>query len=60
MRETRFNDWIKDRIEQYGFVENQDFVSFLENTKKPKGGRPSIEYTLTLDMASNPNCGAAM
>ena len=26
--QTRFNDWIKNRIEQYDFVENQDFVRF--------------------------------
>ena len=23
-----FSTWIKNRIEQYGFVENQDFISF--------------------------------
>ena len=46
-----FANWIKDRIDQFGFVENQDFVSFLENPKKPRGGRPSAEYHLTLDMA---------
>lgn len=46
-----FANWIKNRIEKYGFVENQDFVSFLETTKKPSGGRPSREYYLTLDMA---------
>lgn len=46
-----FSTWIKERIDQYGFVENQDFVSFLGNTKKPKGGRPSVEYAITIDMA---------
>ncbi len=25
------------------FVENQDFLSFLENTKKPKGGNPKLD-----------------
>ena len=29
-------------------MENQDF---LVATKKPNGGRPAIEYHLTLDMA---------
>jgi phage anti-repressor protein len=42
-----FANWIKDRIEQFGFVENQDFVTYLEN---PKKGRPRQEYALTLDM----------
>ena len=46
-----FAHWIKDRISQFGFVENQDFVSFWENPQKPQGGRPSEEYHLTLDMA---------
>ena len=45
---TRFNDWIRERIEQFSFVENQDFVTFTEN---PVKGRPSLEYALTLDMA---------
>ena len=46
-----FANWIKRRVENYGFVENQDFVSFLVATKKPNGGRPSQEYYITLDMA---------
>ena len=46
-----FANWIKHRVEKYGFVENQDFVSFLVSTKKPNGGRPSQEYFITLDMA---------
>ncbi len=67
---SRFNDWIINRIKEYGFLENKDFVSFTKNLvkpnahqenqgvmsfgknlPKPKGGRPSIEYHLTLDMA---------
>lgn len=43
-----FATWIKDRIEQYGFVENQDFVSFSEI---PENGGRRIEYALSLDMA---------
>ena len=46
-----FANWIKHRVEKYGFVENQDFISFLVATKKPNGGRPSQEYYITLDMA---------
>ncbi|WP_083091354.1 antA/AntB antirepressor family protein [Acidithiobacillus ferrivorans] len=47
----KFATWIKDRIDQFEFVENQDFVSFSEKSEKPQGGRPSEEYHLTLDMA---------
>ncbi|WP_273724641.1 antA/AntB antirepressor family protein [Bartonella sp. AU18XJBT] len=48
---VRFNDWIARRIEEYSFQENQDFVSFTQKRVKPKGGRPSTEYHITLDMA---------
>ncbi|QGA55854.1 hypothetical protein GHC20_01625 [Brucella sp. 2280] len=45
---TRFNDWITARIRDFGFVENEDFVTFTEN---PVKGRPTKEYALSLDMA---------
>ncbi|WP_375643787.1 MULTISPECIES: antA/AntB antirepressor family protein [unclassified Bartonella] len=48
---SRFNDWIINRIKEYGFLENKDFASFTKNLVKPKGGRPSTEYHITLDMA---------
>lgn len=46
-----FSTWIKDRIESFGFVENQDFVVFTDFGENLKGGRPSKDYALTLDMA---------
>lgn len=49
--QTKFADWIKQRIAEYDFIENQDFVSFSQNCEKPKGGRPTTEYAITLDMA---------
>ena len=45
---TKFADWIKNRINEYDFVENQDFLTFTKNLVN--GGR-SIEYYITLDMA---------
>ena len=60
-----FSNWIKSRIEDYGFIENEDFIrspklasgklkefsgvfaKFGENL----GGRPKVEYHITLDMA---------
>ena len=47
----QFANWIQERIEKYGFVENQDYEVFKENLKNSKGGRPSKEYALSLDMA---------
>ena len=46
-----FSTWIKDRIEQYGFTENQDFAVFAEIGENPQGGRPRVEYALSLNMA---------
>jgi phage anti-repressor protein len=51
----RFADWIKNRIEQYGFVENEDFATIhkimkRENARR-QGATKLIEYALTIDMA---------
>ena len=46
-----FSTWIKDRIEQFEFVENQDFIVFTNFGENPSGGRPSKDYHLTMDMA---------
>ena len=40
----KYTTWIKDRIEQFGFVENKDFVTFSENSEKIGKGRPRKEY----------------
>ena len=47
----QFANWIQLRIEQYGFVENQDFQVFNQKVKNSNGGRSRIEYALSLDMA---------
>ena len=44
----QFSHWIQDRIEQYDFIENNDFVTFSQNGLK---GRPTAEYAISLDMA---------
>lgn len=43
-----FSNWIKDRIEKYGFIEGADFTP---NLAESTGGRPGIEYRLSLSMA---------
>ncbi|ELE3209029.1 antA/AntB antirepressor family protein [Campylobacter coli] len=45
--DTKFADWIKNRINHYDFIENQDYIIELVYTK----GRPRKEYYVTLDMA---------
>ena len=48
-----FSDWIKNRIEQYDFVENQDFVKLHKKMELSKTGQVAIEYYITLDMAKH-------
>lgn len=43
-----FSNWIKDYINEFGFVEG---VDFSPNLAKSTGGRSAIEYTLSMDMA---------
>lgn len=43
--------WVKDRIEQYGFEEDGDFVVIREIPKNSSGGRPRIDHHISLDMA---------
>ena len=47
----QFANWIQERITKYGFVENQHYEDFKENLKNSNGGRPQIEYALSVDMA---------
>lgn len=65
-----FSNWIRGRIQDYGFEVDVDYVvnvaeedvskgssvadlarGFRQNGRKPHGGRPNIDYFLTLDMA---------
>lgn len=47
----QFADWIKNRIDKYGFVEGLDYEVFHNFIKNPQGGRPTTEYALSIDMA---------
>ena len=44
-----FSTWIKARIDQYGFVENQDFTRF--HRKMEANNATIIEYHISIDMA---------
>ena len=43
---TQFGNWISDRISDYGFTQNEDYIIVTERTL----GRPRKEYHITLDM----------
>lgn len=45
----QFSNWIQERIEKYGLIENQDYEVLNNFVKNSDGGRPSIEYILKLD-----------
>ncbi|EER8031156.1 phage antirepressor Ant [Escherichia coli] len=49
----RFASWITERIEEYGFVENQDYIllSNLGKQTSGRGGHNRKDYHLTLDTA---------
>ncbi|EHK2735229.1 antA/AntB antirepressor family protein [Salmonella enterica] len=48
----RFASWITERIAEYGFVENQDYVIASQNREaKTRGGHNRKDYHLTLDTA---------
>ncbi len=46
---SAYKDWLP-RMVEYGFVEGEDFCSFLSESG---GGRPEINHRLTLDMAKH-------
>lgn len=46
---TRYNDWFL-RMCEYGFTEGTDYYSKMSKTSE-KGGRPSVDHILTLNMA---------
>ena len=41
-----YSTWIKDRINEYGFIQDEDYLVITERTN----GRPRKEYHITLDM----------
>ena len=42
----QYTDWIKNRISEYGFIQDEDYFIITERTN----GRPRKEYHITLDM----------
>ena len=46
-----FSTWIKNRIEKYEFVENQDYIMLHKKMELSKTGQMGVEYHITLDMA---------
>lgn len=47
---TPYTQWF-ERMCDYGFEENVDYISFSQKSEKPQGGRPSVDHVLKIDMA---------
>jgi phage anti-repressor protein/phage antirepressor YoqD-like protein len=46
-----FSTWITGRIDQFDFSHGEDFISDTIPQNGGKGGRPLVEYFITIDMA---------
>ncbi len=47
---TPYTQWF-ERMQEYGFMENIDFIGLSQKSEKPFGGRPSQDHQIKLDMA---------
>ena len=45
-----FTNWMKQMI-GYGFNEHADYEVYSKNGENPSGGRPSVDYRMTIEMA---------
>ena len=43
-------NWMKQMI-GYGFNKHADYEVYAKNGENPSGGRPSVDYSMTIDMA---------
>ena len=47
---TPYTQWF-ERMAEYGFVENEDYIGLSQKCEKPSGGRPSMDHQMTIEMA---------
>ncbi|MGC3819327.1 antA/AntB antirepressor family protein [Acinetobacter sp. G11] len=50
---AEFSHWIKRRISQCKFEENFDYIVFVKKDENLKGGRPTTEYFISVDMTKH-------
>ena len=48
---TKFADWWTSRIAEALFIQGEDFETSSLKNEKPQGGRPALDYVLTVDAA---------
>lgn len=47
---TPYTQWF-ERMCDYGFTENLDYIGLSQKCEKPLGGRPQQDHNLTIEMA---------
>ena len=50
---AEFSHWIKRRIAQCKFEENFDYMVIVKKDENSKGGRPTTEYIISVDMTKH-------
>jgi len=45
-----FSTWIKSRIDKFGFIEGEDFISFHKKMEREIGATSRVEFIVTIDM----------
>lgn len=49
----QFANWIQQHISRHEWVEGTDYGVFNADVKNPQGGRPTIDYALSIQMAEH-------
>ena len=50
---AEFSHWIKRRISQCKFEESYDYMVIVKKDENSKGGRPTTEYIISVDMTKH-------
>ena len=48
----QFTNWIKQRVDKYGFIENEDYVTLARKVDQVSGAKHLKEYYLNIDSAN--------
>lgn len=49
----QFNKWVENKMVKKGFINEVDYIVLDKKVQNLKGGRPTTEYSLTIDTAKN-------
>jgi len=50
--QTQYKDWIRSRIEKFGFIENQDYIAIAEKKATAQGNQSEYKvHYISIDMA---------